>query len=467
MKHIFKLQNQYIKILILPAFFIFVVNFSISYSQQYGRGVLLTDSLYANSPVAAPLMRGDYHDVPQSYSLKSYAPTPGYQGEYGTCAGWCTAYAARTILEAIKYGWDHATIDSNSFSPSFVYNQIRYGKGCNSGTSLVDALDVLKDKGCNKLRDFAYDCDREVTERDKIDAEKYKIIEYREVANAWTENKSMYIKKSISNERPVVIAMNCPASFDNAGKLWEPDSSDYKAHWMQGHGITVIGYDDNKYGGAFELINSWGTNWGDKGFTWMKYNDFQKFCIYAFEVLDKSNPSPAAPDLNGSLIFKENNGENIKTIFNGEYFVTKNSYPAGTLFELRISNNEPAYVYAFGSDSTCNVTKIFPFNKRMVAYLPYKKNNVAIPDEDHFNMIDTTAGSTFYCFLYSKKSLDIDDIINKIENGKGKFAERLKEATSGISIANEDINFSAGDEVKFNARSRGKLVVPVLVEIPK
>ena len=448
-------------------FFSIVIIQAISYPQEYGRGVLLNDSLYANSPVAAPLIRGDYNDVPSKYSLKEYAPTPGYQGSYGTCAGWSTAYAARTILEAIKFGWNHSTIDSNTFSPSFVYNQIRYGKGCNSGTSIMDALDVLKIKASEKLIDFSYDCDREVTEKDKLLAEEYKIIEYRELANSGTENKKMFVKKSIANNRPVVIAMNCPASFDNAKEVWNPDSSDYHSDWMAGHGITVIGYDDNKFGGAFELINSWGTNWGNKGFTWMRYPDFQKFCVYAFEVLDKTKDSSNTPDLNGSLKFTEGSGKEMKASFNGDYFVMQNSYPSESLFELRISNNEPAYVYAFGSDTTYKVTKIFPFNEKMTAYLPYIKNDVAIPDEDHYNMIDTAAGSTFYCFLYSKNNLDINGIIAKIEGGTGDFNQRLKDAVKNINVDNENIKYSYDNEIKFNAKSRGKSVVAILVEIPK
>ncbi len=440
---------------------------AITYSQEYGRGILLIDSLYANSPVAAPLMRGDYNEVPSNFSLKEYAPTPGYQGSHSTCAGWSTAYAARTILEAIKYGWNQSAIDSNAFSPSFVYNQIRYGKECSGGTSLVDALDILKNKGCEKLSDFDYNCEREITENDKLLAENFKIIEYREIASASTENKSRFVKKSISNYRPVVIAMNCPNSFNYASEVWKPDSSDYSSHRMQGHGITVIGYDDNKFGGSFELINSWGTNWGNNGFTWIKYSDFQKFCIYAFDVLDKTNAFPNSSDLNGSLRFTENNGNEMRTKFNGKYFIMESSYPSGTLFELRISNNEPAYVYALGSDNTYKVTQIFPFNERMIAYLPFKKNNIAIPDEDHYNMIDTTAGSTYYCFLYAKKSLDIKEIIKRIENGNGSFEERLNDATNDFQVDNKNIKYSDGNEIKFNAKSNGKIVVPILVEIQK
>jgi len=455
-------MRQRIKIVI----YILVIN-CLSYAQQFGRGVLLEDSLYVNSPVAAPLMRGDYNDVPSKYSLKEFAPTPGYQGASSTCAAWSTAYAARTMLEAIRHDWPQSRIDSNAFSPSFIYNQIRAGKGCNRGTSLIDALDVLKNKGCEKLTDFGNDCSREVTKTDDEKAAVYRIIEYREVAGPNSENKTMFVRKSIANAHPVVIAMNCPESFINATEEWIPDSSDYKSKWMNGHGITVVGYDNNKFNGAFELINSWGTNWGKHGFTWIRYSDFEKFCKFAFEVLDKTETASNEPDLSGSLKFAKSDGSAMNAVCEEGDFIMMKSFPPGTLFELKISNSEPAYIYALGSDESCKITKIFPFNERMVAYLPYKENNIAIPDEDHFNMIDEKPGPTYYCFLYAKKSLDIDSIIKKIESGRGKFKERLAEALSGIRVESSDIKFFDGNEIKFSAKSSGKIVVPILVEIPK
>ena len=31
------------------------------------------------------------------------------------------------------------------------------------------------------------------------------------------------------------------------------------------HAMCVVGYDDNKFGGAFLVMNSWGTGWGKGG----------------------------------------------------------------------------------------------------------------------------------------------------------------------------------------------------------
>ena len=444
--------------------FIFLFGFTISFPQEFGLGVLLDDSLYANSPTAAPLMRGDYDDLPQSASLKKYAPTPGNQGPYGTCAGWSTAYAGRTILEAIRNSWNGDVVDQNTFSPSFVYNQIRVTKDCDGGTSLIEALDVVRDQGAVKMDDFGYDCGREVNSIDKVKAVNYRIIEYREVASARTNEKAKFVKKSLAEGRPVVLALDCPPSFSYSPEFWEPKEDEYK-NWGRGHGITAISYDDNKYGGAFELLNSWGTFWGKGGFAWIRYSDFEYFCKYAFEMIDKSLLDPNVPDLSGTLQFRESNGYDMKTNFNGEYFSMEKPYYSGSLFELRISNNEPAYVYAFSSDLTFKTYRIFPFDDRMVAYLPYRQNNIAIPDEESYNMLDENPGISYYCFLYSKESLDIKEILNKVESAKGTMWQRVKKALIDKMIDNKNIDFQSSSEISFKARSKGKSVVPILVEI--
>ena len=58
------------------------------------------------------------------------------------------------------------------------------------------------------------------------------------------------------------------------------------------HAVLAIGYDDTKYGGCIEIMNSWGDTWGNKGFLSVKYNDYAKFFVggYAFYMKDDKLP---------------------------------------------------------------------------------------------------------------------------------------------------------------------------------
>ena len=101
----------------------------------------------------------------------------------------------------------------------------------------------------------------------------------------------------------------------------------------------------------------------------------------------------------------------------------------------------------------------------MVAYLPYRQNNVAIPDEESYNMLDETKGTSYFCFLYSKESLDIDRIMKEIENSKGSFWERIKTVLNEKIVDNDNIIYNYDNKINFKAKSKGKTVIPILVEI--
>jgi len=44
----------------------------------------------------------------------------------------------------------------------------------------------------------------------------------------------------------------------------------------KGHAMCIVGFDDTKFGGAFEIVNSWGDNWANSGFIWIRYDDLYK-----------------------------------------------------------------------------------------------------------------------------------------------------------------------------------------------
>lgn len=62
-----------------------------------------------------------------------------------------------------------------------------------------------------------------------------------------------------------------------------------------GHAMTIVGYDDNKKSksgkkGAFKLQNSWGTNWGDKGYGWVSYSILAKVGQETYAIIDEPAP---------------------------------------------------------------------------------------------------------------------------------------------------------------------------------
>ena len=68
--------------------------------------------------------------------------------------------------------------------------------------------------------------------------------------------------------------------------------SDYQAG--MGHAMLLVGYDDNKNGGSFLILNSWGSEkqeWGRNGTIWVKYDDYFNYFNASISISKKSEIS--------------------------------------------------------------------------------------------------------------------------------------------------------------------------------
>ena len=456
-------MKQFITLLLLC---LSTLAFSQTDDEKYPLGCIYDEAKYEEIPASAPLMSRDYTRLPSRYSLKKYTPYPKSQGSQGSCTGWSSTYAARTIVYAIQNNMtDRFTITNNAFSPSYVYNQVKVSSDCSRGAYISDALDILKNQGSAKLSQFPYECNRAINYTDKTKASNYKITGYKRLYG-YGSSILPIIKKSISEKKPVVFSLKCYASFSSAKEMWNGLADSFRGY----HAMTVIGYDDNKFGGAFEIMNSWGPYWGNGGYTWIRYSDFTKNLSESYEMIEEFKAEPSKPDLSGELAIVKGDGTQMfARLQSGSskkqaiYKVTQPQY-SGTNFRIEISNNEPAYVYLLGSDLTTQVDVIFPFNDKMSPALTYKSSNVAIPNEKYFIQMDNKKGTDYLCILYSKKSLDIENIKRQIANSYGTFQERLNRVLSDKMVAKSDVDFE-NSKIKFKATSKGKSVVAMVVEI--
>jgi hypothetical protein len=436
------------------------------------------EAQYQSIPQVSRLINRSYTSLPERFSLKEYCPKPGLQ-QYSDCVGWSTTYAARTILYAIRNNiQNRQTITAETFAPSFTYSQIKSSQteaACNQGSYIQDAVKLIKDLGSIKNVDFEYSCSPVIENQDVRIASKFRIKNYKRLSGDYNSDRSQMmenIKKSLSEKRPVVIAMEVYDSFQRPSAsatkgLWEGK----KGKMVSRHAITVIGYDDTKYGGAFEIINSWGTFWGNEGFMWLKYKDFAAVTYEAYEMADyeASSPNNTKADLAGSFEVILDNGNSMPVRLNNSTTETVNytaskSYSTGTQFRLSFTNNQPAYVYliSYGTN-TQKVSNIFPFDGYS-AYLDYSKNEIMIPNEDYWVQMDNQIGTDYLCILFSKEELDIKAIAKQMQRQSGSFDAKLKAALQNKMVENRSINL-AKDKISFDAKLNGKTVIPITLEI--
>ncbi len=470
-------MSKYQIIFIFTAVFIFVKFSSQVTGQtpQYKMGCLFDTAKYGKVPAKATLLTREYKVLPARNSLKKYCPIPRNQGDFGTCTAWAVAYAARTIIEARQNNLlTIQQITQNSFSPTFTYSMAKFNfdKECTYGAFIADALENMKKSGAVKFTDFRGDCPTTVPKNLLTKAQNFKIKGYLKLFNPSDKNQSKWfrthaVKKSLAENKPVIIGMKSPESFQKAKNCWLPTEDPEDEHY--GHAMTIIGYDDTKFGGAFEVMNSWGTAWGNQGFMWVRYQDFANFVREAYEMIElpSKNAPPTASlsaDLSGKLKMMTASGEEIKPTWNGKFYQVQNMMVSGTKFRLFLSNNEPAYVYVFASDHENQLLQLFPHGEGVSPALLSKKNEVAIPDEEHYLALDQAAGTDYLCVIYSKEVIDTQGLRNNIENQSGSLVEKIQKALAGKLVASQDVNYKVS-EIAFSATSKGKETVLLALEV--
>ena len=267
-------------------------------------------------------------DLPSSVDLTNMLPPVGDQGSQGSCVAWAVGYYYKTFTEHTEQSWD-VTTDAHQFSPAFVYNQINGGH--DNGSTFSDAFQLLEDKGCDTLKIFPYN-DQDYTTQPTQDqlnlALPFKIQDYGNLfygrrVNApyapttdWTWEGTPLTDQEINNLKGIlankhsVFVIGIPVF----GSWYRSDFGphDYIHNvpddggdtFYGYHAVTLVGYDDNMYGGAFRMVNSWGKNWGDNGYTWITYNWIKQCAEEGWEMTEKS------PDFTVEVT-SPNGGENF------------------------------------------------------------------------------------------------------------------------------------------------------------
>lgn len=433
---------------------------------RFATGSLQDDEGYAQVPAKATMLTRNYSNLPPRASLQPYCPTPRDQGSYSTCCSWAVAYAARTIMEATVDGRTNSDENArDAFSPTFVYTKIKSpdDSECEGGSRLSDAMKLLKNMGVPKMSTFYTTCSESIPMSAVLEAPSFRIKDYFRLftPNAPAEKKIETTKMALAQERPVVISMECYASFEESGAVWNGRDDEFLGQ----HAMCVVGYDDELYGGAFRIMNSWGTSWADGGFVWVTYDDYARRVHYGYEMyLDEALSGKSRAKLSGSLEIKLSTGGVMPvSLVDGSYRVSR-SYTSGTRYRVYLSNHEPAYVYVIGSDMTRADTILFPPTPDISPALVYSANDIAIPDERYYIATDNTEGTDYLCLLYSRSAIDIDRFMKRLSASSGSFSERVGNALGNMGVAAKDITFDPA-QVKFSTRA-SEAVLPIIVEIP-
>jgi hypothetical protein len=432
-----------IPVVIIGAIFYFVAPQQFSQTTQavFATGGTFDEKVYDKAEIFEPLADNLKNPLPASVSLLPYAPKRLNQGSQGSCVGWASSYAARTILYARQTGKAPNTV---RFSPSSLYNQIKLS-GC-QGAYLQNAMETMKGKGVLPFEDFPYDettCSVMPDNQDYTNMSNYKITGFNRLTQG--SNSTSYkvdmlaIKQNLAQGAPVVIGMMVGGSFmsDMMGKsIWKPTNADYYMQGFGGHAMCVIGYNDEKEGGCFEIMNSWGEDWGNKGTFFIRYEDFYHFTKEAYGLYPMGEANKVTPSelkVNFGLVNNETQDNIAFKAVSGNLYKTTNPIKVGDKFKIEVTNNVACYTYIFGMETDGSSYVLFPYTEKHSPYCGI--TGTRLFPSDYSMQADNIGSSDFMAVVITNAPLNYVSFNEAITKAAGStYQQKVNAAVKTIAI---------------------------------
>ncbi len=374
-------------------------------------GIIWEDSRYLSLP-----FKSDYGErddrIPVRYSLKAYCPDVVNQKGFATSAGWAAAWYGMSIAESAScLSSQPEKITGDAFSPLFAYRVSNTQGDCETPVSLLEVLNILKESGTPRFKEFNDLCPLTIPRSTHLAAGDNRLDGFVKLFNPFDpkELKISAVKKAVSASHPVVIGMIAPPSLSLADEFWQPREKPDTS--MAAQAFCIIGYDDQKFGGAVQIVNQWGKSWGMHGFTWIRYGDLSSFARYGYELLHRSK----------CFMFPETSvvlyGEHGRVIdqfpINNQEHQVAEAQRIGTKFRLSIKSQTGGFVYVLFRESVNRITPLFPDIKTY----PFVTQTITLPSKVSYYELEGEPQTNDLFLIISKKEVDVSLLRSFIENG--------------------------------------------------
>lgn len=463
-------------------------------------GLLIKKNAAKNKSIYTGTTTGEKSGiVGKDLDLLKFFPDVFDQGSYNTCVSHATnacyiiqKYASQGVIPSKE------EIRQKSMSMIFPHAIITQGD-CSQKVDIDTIAGFIKAQGNLFFSEFSTNyCSVSISKQQKTQANKNRFItSYEHLFNdeANDVQRTNAVLNYLSKEKkPVIVGMYLIRSNNffrksNRDSVYRPaynkapiflNDADIVQDFG-GHAMTVVGFDRVMYGGAFKILNSYGPNWGKKGYFWMPFKKFGECVGNAIRIVlsdDEPTFPPRSVTVGGEFIFKYTgeNGANTDIIpyytSNGIYEMQKKNWKVNQTFQLIVKSVlSKQSLCVFSIDAENKVELHWPLSESMgmdvIDQPDNKTNQMILPDENNMFQIQKS-GSDHLIVLYSDNNISKDwkMIKTKLQSSGGGVEERLKVAlgsrlmdTRGIKYQKSGMRFSAsGTEVTGD-------IVPIILKV--
>ena len=251
--------------------------------------------------------------TPSKIDNKSYCSPVKDQGSLGSC----TANMAASMYEYMSKRGHGNYVE---LSRLFIYKTTRWLMHLtgDTGAYIRSALGALVIYGAPPETYYPYNIEDFDNIPDILNtgfAQSFQVAKYFRLDKGLPSNSQLvdrmknYIQRGFALGTGFTVFESYEQASTNGGLILYPRNEESV---IGGHAITLVGYNDNKENGCFLFKNSWGLDWGDKGYGWIPYKYF---------IRQDENDGPLADDIwsiikhewieLGDFGFNSKSGDNI------------------------------------------------------------------------------------------------------------------------------------------------------------
>lgn len=221
--------------------------------------------------------------LPKSVDLREKMPPVYDQLDLGSC----TANAGVAYRSYLLLPEDSTPPELSRLDLYWEERDIEGTVNEDSGATMRDVGKALKKSGVCEEKYYPYDVDDFTdtpSKKANENALKYKISAYSRLSD--TDNIMIYLAV---HQKPVLMGMDVYESFESdetskTGMVTLPKDTE---ELLGGHAVLIVGYKYIKDDLYFIVRNSWGEQWGDKGYFYLPVEYIKKGYAYDFWVLSE------------------------------------------------------------------------------------------------------------------------------------------------------------------------------------
>lgn len=235
---------------------------------------------YLNTPIEDM----DASKLPKNWDWRNvggvnYVPSVKRQGDCGSCYVFSTV----TTLEA-RLRIQTNNMDRTEFSKQFPLSCNFYSEGCDGGYPFLvgkffNEFEIVPEE-CFKYTQTNDKCSN-VCDYKKLYSKKYRVSSYGYIGGYYGATNEELMMKELRARGPIPGNIRVPYTFNyykegiyseselnkNSDKLNKTTMTDRHLSWEKvEHSITLVGYGEENGVKYWIGMNTWGQNWGDKGF---------------------------------------------------------------------------------------------------------------------------------------------------------------------------------------------------------